>query len=368
MSLSTATPNRGSGGILKGCRHILVIRLRYVGDAVWTLPVIENLKRNYPDARISLAINEGSEFVYRNHPDVDTILSFPYRESHKGLKGLLTLLRFVKRMRAIKPDAVIDLTDNDRGAILAFLSGASTRIGYTWRRHSSNLLFNHLVRPKPFTHMVSYHLDLLRDLGLEVASDSIRIADDPVALASLGKKHPTILQDDRRPRIVIHPGARVPLRQWGAEKFARLADLLAAGRRIFIVAGPDEKDVLADVLRAMKTTPEFSSADISLAEFAALCGIMDIFVGNDSGPIHIAGAKTTVVGIYGPNTSDLAGPWSRDAFIFENGELPCRPCGQTSCVNQAFKECFESIDPDRVAEKVIEMLAAKNSHHGDFHG
>ncbi|QEM67233.1 glycosyltransferase family 9 protein [Geobacter sp. FeAm09] len=361
-----STPNKGSGGILKGCRHILVIKLRYVGDAVWTLPVIENLKRNYPDARISVAINEGSEFVFRNHPDVDTILSFPYRESRKGLKGLLTFLGFVKRMRAIRPDAVIDLTDNDRGAILTFLSGASTRIGYTWRRHSTNLLFNNLFRPKTFSHMVSYHLDLLKDMGLEVANDSIRIADDPVALASLGKKHPAILQDDQLPRIAIHPGARVPLRQWGTEKFARLADLLAPHHRIFIVSGPDEKDILAEVLRMMKTKPEFSSSDLTLAEFTALCGTMDIFVGNDSGPIHIAAAKTTAVGVYGPNTAGWARPWNRDAFVFENSDLACRPCGQANCTSHIYKECLESIDPEMVAGKVVEMLATKVLHRGHF--
>jgi ADP-heptose:LPS heptosyltransferase len=109
----------------------------------------------------------------------------------------------------------------------------------------------------------------------------------------------------------------------------------------------------------MEAKPDFSSADLSLAEFTALCGTMDIFVGNDSGPIHIAAAKTAVVGIYGPNTSGLAGPWSRDAFIFENAALACRPCSQKNCTSQTYKECLESIDPALVARKVMEMLAAR---------
>lgn len=106
----------------------------------------------------------------------------------------------------------------------------------------------------------------------------------------------------------------------------------------------------------MKTTPEVFSSKLNLYEFAALCELSDVFIGNDSGPIHIASAKTFTVGIYGPNIPEIVSPWTDRKLIFDCGPLPCRPCKQDRCINAEFKACLKSITPETVIERIREAL------------
>lgn len=345
--------------ILEKCRHILVIRLRYVGDAIWIMPFLENLKRNLPDATVSILTNAGTEVFFHNVSFVDHVIPFPRNESNGGLKGLMRLATFIRDLRRHRPDAVIDLTDSDRSSIISFFSGARERINYTPYNRLRNRLFTRIVRPLVVQHMVGYHLDFLREIGLAVFDEAIHLPHSQDSLASIMQKFPSLSNDDGRKRVVIHPGARISLRQWGEDRFARLADLLSERCRIFLVAGPDEEKVLNDVAQKMETIPEICTTNLSLTEFAELCGMADIFIGNDSGPIHVAAPRTYVIGIYGPNTGYWAGPWSPDSFVFEDSSLECRPCTQSDCTAVLYKECLARISPDAVAEKVLQILARR---------
>jgi ADP-heptose:LPS heptosyltransferase len=342
--------------LLRKSRHILVIKLRYLGDSVWMLPFVENLKRNLPHVKVSVLVNKGTESFFYQCPAVDGVFPFPRNEVKGGFKGLFRFAAFMWKIRKEKPDTVIDLTDGDRAAVMGFLSGARVRILYTHMRSWHNWLFTHIVRPQVVRHMLGYHLDFLQHMGLQLFDATVRIRTGKQAIHALSEKLPSLLQDDQRKKVVLHIGARTPLRQWGTGRFARLCDLLTHDYRVFLTAGPGEQQMLDEVLAQMQTRPEFCSSHLGLEEFAALCELSDIFVGNDSGPIHIASAKTFVVGIYGPTNNELAGPWTNNKVIFEVDSLECRPCTQEGCSNQAFKACLNLIIPEEVAAKVREVL------------
>jgi heptosyltransferase-3 len=345
--------------LIKNARHVLVIKLRYIGDSIWMLPFVENLKLNLPNAKLSVIVNKGTEPFFYTSPAVDTVIPFHRREIKGKSLGMIKFLSFIKDIRKSKPDVVIELTDGDRAAIITFLSGARLRIGYNnenhWRRH----FYTHTVSTRINTkHMVEYHLDVLRELGMRIYDDSIKIRIPKTAYTSLRKTIPPDFFTNKKKKVIIHPGARNLLRQWGAEKFAYLGDTLSEEYRVFLVAGPNEEEVLHEVKRFMKTKPYFCSTVLSLYELAALCESSDLFIGNDSGPIHIASAKTFTIGIYGPTLSKLAGPWTHRKLTFEDNSFQCRPCMQDKCHYPSFKACLEAIRPEDVLSKIKEMSNA----------
>ena len=344
---------------IKKSRRILVIKQRYVGDSVWTLPFLENLKLSVPEATLAVVANVGADGFFYRAPYIDAVIPYPHRTVKSGgLKGAAAFIRFIREVRRFRADLVIELTDTDKSAVIAFLSGASTRIGYHYRRMPRHRLLNYLL---PFTvgmHWAAFHLEVLERLGLKASVRDITIDTPESAFASLRLKAPALFEDRTRKTVLLHPGARVALRQWGTANFARLGDLLAADYRVVVVTGPDEEPILAEVLDRMVTTPAFSSSTLSLQEFAALCRLSDLFVGNDSGPIHIAATKTFTVGLYGPNCDEMAGPWTERKYVFEDPSLSCRKtCDHRSCTNESFQVCLSVTTPEAVLDKVREVLA-----------
>lgn len=343
---------------IKNAGHILIIKLRYIGDSVWLLPFLENLKLNIPKAKLSILINKGTDAFFYTCPHVDRVIPFPRKKIKSKPFGIFKLISFIKELRSSKPDVIIELTEGDRAALMGFLSGAKIRIGYRNEEHWRQYLYTHNISSRIDTkHMVDYHLDALREIGLNIYNTSIKINVDSKAFGSLKEKMPSVFHNDNRKKILVHPGARGYLRQWGHENFACLCDALSDECRIFLIAGANEESILNDVVKHMKTQPEACRADLSLHEFAALCEMSDLFIGNDSGPIHIAAAKTFVVGIYGPTLPELASPWTdRKLIFFDKGNFPCRPCEQDKCYNSRFNACLENIKPDDVVNGIIELL------------
>ncbi len=343
---------------LSDARHILVINLKYLGDSIWMLPLVDNLKQNVPAATLSVLVNEGTEEFFRNRPSVDHVFAFPRSRVKAGAGGFIALWSFLRGIRKLKPDVAIDLSDNDRPAIFSLLSGARLRVGYDnareWRRHLYNRIIQSKINSK---HMVEYHLDVLRELGLVIYDDSIRIPVAPGVFAALKQKWPSaFVTENGKKKVLIHPGARSLLRQWGAKRYAVLADALAADCRIFLVAGPGEEKILEQMAGFMSAKPELIIPQASLPELAALCELSDIFIGNDSGPIHVAAAKTFVVGIYGPTLPRLISPWTSRKIIIEGSSPPCRPCRQERCENSEYNACLQGVAVEEVIAGVREAL------------
>lgn len=338
-------------------RHVLVIKLRYIGDSIWMLPLVENLKLNLPRAKLSVIVNKGTEPFFYTSPAVDAVIPFPRADIKGKPLGILRFFSFIKTIRRLNPDVVIELTEGDRAAIMSVLSGADIRIGYSNEKHWRQHLYTYHISSKINTkHMVEYHLDVLRELEMRIYDDSLKIRIPEAAYTSLRKIVPTNFLTNKKKKVIIHPGARNPLRQWGAEKFAYLSDALSEDYRVFLVAGPNEKELLHKVRRFMKTKPDFCSTMLSLYEFAALCELSDLFIGNDSGPIHIASATTLAIGMYGPTLPEFAGPWTNRKLIFEDKSFQCRPCKQDNCHNPRFKACLEAISLEDVISKTKKIL------------
>jgi ADP-heptose:LPS heptosyltransferase len=341
--------------VLREARRVLVMKLRYIGDSIWMLPLVDNLKKNMPGTMISVLVNKGTEAFFYDCPSVDNVVTFP-RDDIKG--NPVKFFSFLRRLRKLNPDVVIELTDADRPALISFFSGAKTRIGYNNEDRWRKWLYTHTVKAKMNEkHYVDYHLDVLREIGLNIYDDSIKINIGREVFDGLREKMPSVFHDDGRKKVVLHPGSRNALRQWGADNFAFLCDALSPVSRVFLVAGPKEGPILDEVMSRMKGRPEVCTNDIDILEFAALCELSHMFIGNDSAPMHIASSKTFTVGIFGPTLPELVGPWTeRKLVFFDSRSLECRTCKQVECTGPEFNACLRRIKPADVAEKVMGVL------------
>lgn len=343
--------------ILRDPKNILIINLRYIGDTVWMYPFIRNLKRNFPNAEITALVNEGGEVFLKLLPDVSEVIAVRRKEI-KGRLGVIKFIRLLIGIRRKKFDTVFILSSSDRPTIIGFLSGAGVRVGFKhdswWRAYllTERLRWDHERNP----HLIEYYLQSLTDTGLKIHDRTLTI-DVPEAIVKTIAKRFGVEQTKDKKSVIVHPGARTELRQWGAERFAEVINSIASNYRVFLIGGPGEDNIIQDILNRLKKPPGIVSTKLNLIEFAALCKFSDLFVGNDSAPIHIAAATGLfVIGIYGPTLSKHCGPWTEKKALFDISTVPCRMCRQDRCIYPEKQACLTIITPKMVIDKINEVL------------
>jgi lipopolysaccharide heptosyltransferase II len=349
---------------------ILLVRLRQIGDVVFTTPAIHALRRRFPDSHLSYIVEPAAAPIVVNNPHLNEVIVAP---RGRGARGLLDDLALGRRLRAERFDVAIDFHGGPRASLLTWLSGAPERLGYNvvgrgW------MYTRRVARPRELRrrHSVENQWDLLAPLGvapadpslfpMEMPADARVTADVADRLARAG-----VTADDRI--IVVHVSAGNPFRRWPVDHFVDLAVALAADphRRIVVTSGPSEHDaagrVIADAqarLGPAAATRVLSCGEFSLGELRALLDRASLYIGGDSGPLHIAATTTVpIVGLYGPTLPVRSAPWRDASWVTESvdaGELPCRPCEQRVCEPGDFR-CLTSIKAAQVCEAAERALA-----------
>ncbi|MDH5201990.1 MAG: glycosyltransferase family 9 protein [Nitrospirota bacterium] len=331
--------------------------MRYIGDAIWMYPFIKNLKLNLPDAHISALVNKGAEVFLELMPELSEVIAFE-REKMKGNKGVFKFIHFLKEVCKRNFDTVFVLSNSDRPTIIGFVSGAKTRIGFKsdnwWRGFLLTDRFQWNDDKNP--HMIEYYLQALTDSGLKIYDKRLTFDVPDSAIKGITERFSLLKTRDKK-TIIVHPGTRTELRQWGVENFAEVINSVAEQYRIFLIGGPHEDTVIQAILNRLKRSPDIVSTDLSLMEFAALCKFSDLFVGNDSAPIHIAAATGVfVIGIYGPTLSKYCSPWTDKRVLFDLSTVPCRMCRQDKCIYPEKQACLTIVTPKMVIDKIDEIL------------
>ena len=349
---------------------ILLIRPRLIGDVVFTTPAIRALRRRFADAWISYLVEPEAAPVLRSNPHLNELVVAP-RDG--GWRRTLADVALARRLRAARFDLVIDLHGGPRSSLLAWVTGAPRRIGYdvvargwmyTTRVHRPRAL-----RPR---HSVQNQWDLLEPLGIappDPGRDPTEMPESAAAADEVGARLAAAGVTAAHPLIVIHVSAGNPFRRWPAEAFVELVDGLAAGdpaRRIVITSGPSDADARQRIIEtargrlpAGRRGAVLECGEFDLDELRALLSRAALYVGGDSGPLHIASTTSVaVVGIYGPTLPVRSQPWRDPVLVHEAidvGALPCRPCDQRRCVTGDFR-CLTGIAPATVlaaAERAI---------------
>jgi predicted lipopolysaccharide heptosyltransferase III len=341
-------------------KKVLVIKLRYIGDALGLLPVIENINEKASNVQVDVMVNRGTEALLEPHPGIRKLWVYDRRIAKKSIIASIGYhMDFIRGLRAEKYDFVIDYTHGDRTAFLSFMTGAPERITHQKATILSRLLMNRIVPGDPDKqHIVEYQLLALKFLGLKDLKRSMTLFIPDAVERQVESLLSSAGIDHDAPMVVIHPGARRRLRRWRPDRFAEIARRIKETYPVslILIGGPGEGDLVDDMEACMGFPPSFKSTLLSLQQMAALLRRSQLLIGNDTAPGHIAAAvNCPSLILFGPTFPLLWRPFSPlGEVIFK--DVPCCGCLQESCI-QPDQNCMDLIEVDEVWEKVVDMLA-----------
>jgi lipopolysaccharide heptosyltransferase II len=349
---------------------ILLVRLRQIGDVVFTTPAIRALRDRFPDAHLAYVVEPAAAPIVADNPWLNAVIVAPRARGFAGIRQDLSLGLRLARARY---DVAIDFHGGPRAALLTWLSRAPVRIGY--EIIGRRWMYTRTVgRPRELRarHSVENQWDLIEPLGVAGPSserypvempappDARRAVDERLAASGMQA-------DDRV--IVIHVSAGNPFRRWPVASFGEVAASLAFRHpefRIVITSGPSERDAAARVIADARARLDpgdqprvLDCGDFSLAELRTLVDRAAVYVGGDSGPMHVAAtSRVPIVTLYGPTLPARSAPWrsgSRRAAPVEVHGLDCRPCDQRVCAPGDFR-CLLWTEPRHVVEAAERLI------------
>ena len=347
------------------------MRLRLIGDVVFTTPAIRAIRRHYPHARITYIVEEEAADVVRHNPHLDAVIVAPSPHAPGRLRADIALVR---RLRREKYDLAIDFHGGPRSSLLTWLSGAPQRIGYDifgrgWM-YTTRVPRPRALRPR---HSVVSQWDVLSPLGIAPPNpeiDATEMREDADAMSRVARRLADAGIRGDSAVIVIHVSAGNPFRRWPSACFVDLVCRLVSQdlkRRIILTSGPSDAAAAAAIatdararLSEHQRTAVVECGEFDLAELRALIAGAALYIGGDSGPLHIAGTTgVPIVGLYGPTLPVRSQPFRSARFMSAAAEvtdLPCRPCDQRRCEPGDFR-CLTRISADAVAALAERALA-----------
>lgn len=339
-------------------RRLLVRSTNWIGDAVMTTPAVRAIRKNFFNARIFILAKPWVAPVFDHSPYVDEVIHYDAKGRHKGIKGIARLSRELKPMGF---DAAILLQNAVEAAIITFLAGIKTRIGFD--TDARRLLLTH---PVPCTkqiksiHQTGYYLKMLKGVGLSTGSSRLDLftgeEDKQRAEEILGENG--ISPGDAV--LGINPSATFgPAKQWFPEKYARLSDKMidTLGVKVIIFGGPQDKALGESIAGAMRNRPLDLSGRTSLGQAMALIDRCCAFVTNDSGLMHVAAAvNTPLVAVFGSTNHTTTSPWSEKSRIVRV-PVECSPCMKMVCpLEKGHMQCMKKVGVDMVFDAVKELM------------
>ena len=337
-------------------RNILIIKLRYIGDVLLATPTVRAIKAAQPDVRVTMMVNRGTEDVLSGNPDLDEILVLD-----KG--SLAAQWRLIAGLRSRRFDTVIDLTDGDRSAFLSWVSGAPVRIGFNDEHRWRGKYYTQVVQSLPgVQHRIDRDLDALKPMSIQAGLKDLVLRVTPEEADSADQLLDQLGVQRSQSMVILQPGARYWFKAWPPERYAELADRLTSQYGCHVLIGGSSADLdLAQQIRQMaKSRPTIMAGRTTIKQFAAIAKRSVLFVGSDSGAMHIAAAVgTSVVALFGPSNPREWGPRGGPAEILYK-EIDCRICFHPTCT-RGEENCMRRISVEEVIAAAQKLLFAGNS-------
>lgn len=340
----------------EGIKKILIIRIDRIGDVVLSTPTFRALREYFPRTYIALLVKPETEAIVSQNPWANEVIIYEEENLAKRFK-------FIQGLRKRRFDLTIDLIWDYplKSALLAYLSGAKYRVGYDIA--GRGIFFNiRVTSDKKEKHTIERTLDVVRTIGVDTANREPEIVVPPQ-----GKKYideflsqHNILQGNLV--IGIHPGGHYPTQRWSREGFAQVGDEVAKryGAQVIIVASPREARLVQEIMDLMETKPIVMTRETSLEQLIALIDRCDLFICNNSGPLHIAIAlKIPTVSTMGPTIPERWWPEGENHIMVIRKDLPCSPCNLSYCP-LGTHDCMRLITAQDILEAVDSQLRSKN--------
>jgi lipopolysaccharide heptosyltransferase II len=319
-----------------------------------TTPAAAALKLALPHASLTYLIEEPLRRLVEGHPHLDHVLAIPVKQNFRDF------WRLIRKIRREKFDAVIDFHGGPRASRITLLSGARIKVGYELK-HKGFIYDIRVPRSggDGRVHSVVNHLNLVRALGIAV--------EEPVLSLVLPPAQPEETEKIRQFRaknqlkgaklVVLHIGAGNEFRDWGEANLNSLVKMLSQvpAVRIVLVGATADQSRAQAIERDNPLSALSLVGETNLIELRELIAGAALFVGPDSGPMHIAAASSTpIVALFGPTVPANFAPWKARATLIEKS-LDCRPCKQRRCVTDDFR-CLMTITPEEVLAACLKYL------------
>lgn len=349
---------------LLSARRICVLRLDEIGDVVLTTPFLQSIRLGAPEAEITLVVADRVADLFQHAPYVDRVLPFFPREGRRSIRALRAA-RFGAGLRRHRFDTVIvprPSHDDYHARLMAMLSGAPTRVGFESGKARLGSLLTHELSAATGRHEVERMLDLAERLGVV---EPVRELSIPVSAADW-ERAADLVGSREGLTLAIAPFARAPKRNWPLSCYAEVVNALEAEgliEAVVLIGGAADSARMASFERRLDVEAQDVTGRLELRRTAAVLQQVDMLLGADSGPAHLAAAvKTPVVTVSchpmngdseSPNSPTRFRPWRTPSRVVQPEE-PTPPCVD-QCVSDEV-HCIRSIEPLQVLQEVRRLL------------
>ncbi|MHC4182363.1 MAG: glycosyltransferase family 9 protein [Planctomycetota bacterium] len=352
--------------MIKKPEKILIVRLSAIGDVVHVLPALRSLRSNFPDSKITWLVEDKASDILAGHPDIDEVITFPRKKWQRNILKiskitniLSEIFSFYKKLRKDYYDIVIDFQGNLKSGVMTLMTGSENRIGFErgYCKEFNYLFTTHRIRPpRKRMHKIDKNLALLSGLDIET---SFHRPELPVSRADeeyISRFLDTSINDSL-PMIIVHPCTSKfgSYKQWPVSNYALLADRVLESYEANVIFswGHGEVDAVNEIVTSMKHKALVACETKSIKQLIELMRRADLFIGGDTGPLHIASILgIPTVGIYGPKDPVIYGPYHGKAVVVRK-ELWCSPCKKRTCSDP---ECMTSLLPEDVFHAVNKLM------------
>lgn len=339
--------------------NILIIRLSSLGDVLMTIPAVRAVRNHFPDAHITWLV-EGAVGEFLACQDfIDEVIRFPRSPLMQGLKrGNIFKIqkeagRFLRLLKKDKYDLIIDFHGIAKSACFSMIAGGKKKIGFgkMFAKEQSHLFYHNAVNgPDQRIHKVERNMLLAKHLGCPdpIHTVSLNTSDDAIGYID------AFLQEagNPSPLFAVNPFSSkgTDFKRWPLERYAELIariKLELQGHTV-ILWGPGEKEE-AEHLKEMAPDGAILACPTDIPQMFALLQKITIYIGGDTGVMHLAAAaQTPVVAIFGPTDAKINAPYGTAHTVIRK-EVPCSPCKKRDCAD---RQCLTGTTVEEVYETV----------------
>lgn len=299
----------------------------WLGDCVMATPAIESLINLYPNAKVTFFGSFASTSLFENHPNKVQIMI------DNSKKSSFRALFIYKLARSIKSDIFV-----------SFRSSFYTKLLNTFVKAEKKFYYK---KSKSNKHQVLKYLDLiLTNFDCKVQNEDLKLYFNP--------------EQNSKKLLGLNPGATYgSAKRWYPEYFAKVAQEFANEFEIIIFGGNNEKDIANEIQKDLQKNGikcKNLSGKTTIKQLCEFIASLDIFITNDSGPMHIAAAfKTPTIALFGPTKYNETSPWKNPKAILLHKDLQCMPCMKRVCPLKTH-ECMKTLLPKEVINAIKQNL------------
>ena len=350
-------------------KKILIVKMSAIGDVIHTLPALNAIRRQFPDAWITWLVEEAAADIVSGHGALDRVIVSKRKEWIKELfslkcsHALKSIRNFIKEFRNTQYDMIIDFQTLLKSGIMVMLAKGDQKIGFDKgmeHAESSHIFYHRRVSPVSMEiHALERGLLLLRSLNIPCKKIEYKI---PVTNRDKQDIDNLLMRKDldpEKPVICINPQATWGTKLWDNKKFAILGDTLKREyhAQIVFTGGKSDQGAVKKIISMMKLQGINFAGLTTLKNLAALYEKASLLITTDTGPMHLAAAMgTKIVAVFGPTAPWRTGPHGRNNVVVRS-KIDCSPCFKREC---STKKCMKNISVDDVMKGVKQLMGKKS--------